>query len=119
MAIRHAFVQCVANVLTNAAKYTDANGDIRIEWHRDGDTGVITISDNGPRHRGGSLCRTCSSCSYREPAPSIARKVASGSASSVVKRLIEMHGGAVSVQNLDGDRGTLLRIPAAAHRREG
>ncbi len=32
---------------------------------------------------------------------------------SVVKRLIEMHGGAVSVQNLDGDRGTCFefRLP--------
>src|SRR6185295_16660711 len=40
-------VQCVANILTNSAKYTDPDGTIRVEAGRDGADAVITISDNG------------------------------------------------------------------------
>jgi CheY-like chemotaxis protein/nitrogen-specific signal transduction histidine kinase len=41
-------VQCVVNVLNNAAKYTDAGGELRIETRADGDEAVITVTDNGP-----------------------------------------------------------------------
>jgi signal transduction histidine kinase len=39
--------QCLANLLTNAAKYTDVGGEIRISPHIDGDHAVIEVTDNG------------------------------------------------------------------------
>lgn len=40
-------VQCVANVLTNAIKYTDPGGEIRIQSRAEGETAVIEITDSG------------------------------------------------------------------------
>lgn len=42
-------VQCVANLLTNAAKYTDPEGDIQLRMDEDAERqqAVITVTDNG------------------------------------------------------------------------
>jgi signal transduction histidine kinase len=40
-------VQCVVNILTNAAKYTDSSGKIRVETRAEGSEAVITVSDSG------------------------------------------------------------------------
>ncbi|ALV06802.1 ATP-binding protein [Roseateles depolymerans] len=42
-------VQCVANLLTNAAKYTDPEGQIQLRMDEDADRqqAVITVTDNG------------------------------------------------------------------------
>ena len=40
-------VQCVANILTNSAKYTDPGGEIRVDLRAEGALAVITIADNG------------------------------------------------------------------------
>ena len=39
--------QCVVNLLTNAAKYTEPGGKLTVELVRDGDAGVIARVDNG------------------------------------------------------------------------
>ena len=40
-------VQCVSNVITNAVKYTDPGGEIRIECDDDGVEAAVTVKDNG------------------------------------------------------------------------
>ncbi len=40
-------VQCVGNVLTNAAKYTDPGGEIHIRSFTHGNDAVVQITDNG------------------------------------------------------------------------
>ncbi|HEV7135055.1 MAG TPA: PAS domain S-box protein, partial [Steroidobacteraceae bacterium] len=39
--------QCVVNVLTNAAKYTDSRGQIRLQVRSDGEYAAIAITDSG------------------------------------------------------------------------
>ena len=39
--------QVVCNLLTNAAKYTDAHGEIRLSTRREGDTAVLRVEDSG------------------------------------------------------------------------
>ncbi len=39
--------QVLSNLLSNAAKYTDAGGAIELSAGRDGDDVVISVSDNG------------------------------------------------------------------------
>jgi PAS domain S-box-containing protein len=40
-------LQCIVNILTNASKYTDAGGEIRVQTRIDASTAVIEISDDG------------------------------------------------------------------------
>ena len=40
-------VQCVVNVLTNAAKYTQPHGIIRVETAEEAGEAVLSITDNG------------------------------------------------------------------------
>jgi len=41
------FAQIFSNLLTNAAKYTDPGGVIRVQATREGDNAVIRVQDNG------------------------------------------------------------------------
>jgi signal transduction histidine kinase len=90
--------QVVANLLNNAAKYTDPGGKIRVAVEGDGDHAVVRIRDNGvgisPERRpkvfemfsrtDGSLERT---------------RGGLGIGLALVKQLIEMHGGQVDVNS--------------------
>jgi CheY-like chemotaxis protein len=87
-------VQCIANILTNSAKYTDAGGEIRVEMRADGDQAVITITDNGVGIPAELLPRIFDL--FVQSNRSLDRSQGGlGIGLSVVQRLIEMHGGSV------------------------
>ena len=72
--------QVVANLLTNAAKYTPPGGHIAVERQRDGDEAVLQVRDDGIGIAAELLARS-SSCSCRATRHATARRAASGSAS--------------------------------------
>lgn len=41
------FAQCIANILTNAAKYTEPGGEIHVRASTDGHTAIVEITDTG------------------------------------------------------------------------
>jgi signal transduction histidine kinase len=105
-------VQCLSNVLTNAAKYTDAGGDIRIETQDAGDSVTISVTDNGigiPRELLPKVFEL-----FVQGERTLDRSQGGlGIGLSIVKRLIEMHDGSVKMLS-DGDRhGTRfeMRLP--------
>ena len=105
-------VQCVANLLSNAAKYTDHGGKIEVEVRDDGDHAVVSVADNGigiPRE----LQSTVFDLFVQGDRTLDRAQGGLGVGLSVVKRLVEMHGGRVSVSS-DG-RGTgakfQIRLP--------
>jgi len=104
-------VQCVANVLTNAAKYTDAEGDIRVEAHREEKEAVITITDNGPGIAPDLLPRVFEL--FVQGQRTLDRSQGGlGIGLSVVRRLIDMHGGEVHVtSNVDEGTAFEFRLP--------
>jgi CheY-like chemotaxis protein len=107
-------VQCLANVLTNAAKYTDPHGEIRIE-SRDEDTeAVVTITDNGVGIPSELLPRLFEL--FVQSARTLDRSQGGlGIGLSVVKRLVEMHGGHVSARSGGPGQGSSfeIRLPLA------
>jgi PAS domain S-box-containing protein len=105
-------VQCVVNVLTNAAKYTQPNGEIRVESAEQGGEAVLTISDNGPGIPDDLLPHVFDL--FVQSERTLDRSQGGlGIGLSLVKRLIEMHGGRVSASSPGSGRGSVfeMRLP--------
>jgi signal transduction histidine kinase/CheY-like chemotaxis protein len=91
-------VQCVGNVLTNACKYTDAGGRIVIEVRRDSSQAVICVTDNGVGIPSEVLPQIFEL--FVQSKRTLDRAQGGlGIGLSVVRRLIEMHGGTVSASS--------------------
>ena len=88
-------VQCVENILTNAAKYTDSQGDIHIESRGEDGMAVLTITDNGVGIAPDLLPRVFDL--FVQSQRTLDRAQGGlGIGLCVVKRLIQMHGGTVT-----------------------
>lgn len=102
-------VQCVANILTNASKYTDPGGEIRLEMHADGGQAVITVTDNGVGIPAELLPQIFDL--FVQSNRSLDRSQGGlGIGLSVVRRLIEMHDGRVSAASDGPGRGARFEI---------
>jgi signal transduction histidine kinase/CheY-like chemotaxis protein len=106
--------QVVANLLTNAAKYTDPDGDLRVRAAREGDSVVLRVSDNGMGIGPALLPRVFDSFAQAHQAVDRAHG-GLGLGLAIVRSLVALHGGAVEARS-DGDgRGSefIVRLPAA------
>ena len=102
-------VQCVANVLSNAAKYTDGEGEIRVETRAEDGFAVITITDNGVGMSPDLLPRVFDL--FVQADRSLDRAQGGlGIGLSIVKRLIEMHGGSVIARSDGIGKGSTFQI---------
>lgn len=106
--------QVVANLLTNAAKYTEPEGDIRVAAARDGDSVVLTVRDNGIGIEADLLPRVFDLFAQAPQAPDRARG-GLGLGLAIVRSLVTLHGGTVSVASEGRARGTTftVRLPFA------
>jgi PAS domain S-box-containing protein len=106
---RARLVQCVVNVLTNAAKYTDAGGNIRLETRRDGRDAVIAIVDSGAGISPDFLPRVFDL--FVQGERTLDRSLGGlGIGLSVARRLIEMHGGQLTAASAGLGQGSTFEI---------
>jgi len=102
-------VQSVANVLTNAAKYTDPGGEIRLELRRQQQRAVIVVADTGVGISPELLPRVFDL--FVQGDRSLDRSQGGlGIGLSVVKRLVEMHQGTVAAFSEGPGRGSVFEI---------
>jgi PAS domain S-box-containing protein len=102
-------VQCVGNVLTNSAKYTDPDGEIRIRSYFDGGMAVLQVTDNGLGIPPDLLPRIFDL--FVQSERTLDRSQGGlGIGLSVVKRLIEMHGGEVAARSDGAGHGAIFEI---------
>jgi PAS domain S-box-containing protein len=102
-------VQCIANILTNAAKYTDPGGEIRLEVRTQDTTVVIAISDSGIGIPAELLPQIFEL--FVQGDRSLDRSQGGlGIGLSVVRRLIEMHKGRVFASSAGAGRGSMFEI---------
>lgn len=102
-------VQCLGNILTNAAKYTPANGEIRIESRREQGEAIVTISDNGVGIPTELLPKVFDLFVQGERTLDRAQG-GLGVGLTIVRRLIEMHGGSIAAGSAGANRGAVFEI---------
>jgi len=104
------FSQTLGNVLTNAIKYTPAGGSIAVVVEREGDYGVIRVSDTGTGIAPESLDNLFDLFVRASADPG-----GLGVGLAVSKRLVEMHGGSITARSEGPGRGSefTLRWPLA------
>lgn len=102
-------VQCVVNLLTNAAKYTDPSGEIGVELRSEPSSAVIVVADNGIGIPTELLPRIFELFVQNER--SLDRSEGGlGIGLSVVRRLIDMHGGQVTAASAGPGHGSTFEI---------
>jgi CheY-like chemotaxis protein len=104
--------QVIANLLNNAAKYTPDGGHIRLSVERDGDEAVIRVKDDGEGISSEMLPRVFDL--FSQASQSIDRSEGGlGIGLTLVKRLVEMHGGTVEARSGGPGHGSefIVRLP--------
>ena len=111
---RDRVVQILVNLLTNAAKYTDPAGSIRLSVAREGNDLVLRVCDNGVGIEADMLSRVFDL--FAQAGRSLAQAQGGlGIGLTLVRRLVEMHGGHVAVHSDGPGKGSefSVRLPAA------
>jgi two-component system, sensor histidine kinase len=102
-------LQCVTNLLTNAAKYTDSAGKIRVELRGDEDAAVISVSDNGIGISAELLPSIFDL--FVQSSRALDRSEGGlGIGLSVVRRLVRMHSGEVHATSDGPGKGATFEI---------
>jgi CheY-like chemotaxis protein len=104
--------QVFANLLNNAAKYTDPGGEIRLSISRRGQDAIVSVRDTGvgiPRdmlHRVFDL--------FTQVDRSLDRSYGGlGIGLTLVRRLVDLHGGTVTVASEGPGRGSEFQVTLA------
>ncbi|MEX2173958.1 MAG: ATP-binding protein [Pirellulaceae bacterium] len=106
--------QVFANLINNSAKYTSPGGRIQIQVERQAGDVVVTVRDNG-------VGISCDALAYvfdmfRQVDRSLERSQGGlGIGLTLVRRLVELHGGSVNVQSEGTGKGSafIVRLPVS------
>ncbi len=107
--------QVLNNLLTNAGKYTPPGGLIQLEVCREGSEAVIRVRDNGIGIRPEALPRLFEMFMQADRVPGQMSE-GLGLGLTLVKNLVEMHGGQVTAASAGMGRGSefVIRLPLPA-----
>jgi PAS domain S-box-containing protein len=110
--------QVFANLLNNAAKYTERAGEIRLTIRADGPDAVITVRDTGIGIAREMLPHVFDMFVQVGRADRVSQE-GLGIGLSLVRSLVEMHGGTVAANSAGVGRGSefVVRLPVAAEER--
>lgn len=101
--------QVVANLLTNAAKYTPAPGRIDVSVSDDGDVATMQVRDNGIGMSESLLQRAFTP--FVQGVRALDRSEGGlGVGLALVKSIVEFHGGSVSAASAGTGQGTTITV---------
>jgi CheY-like chemotaxis protein len=105
--------QVLSNLLENAAKYTSKGGHIRLAAEPPGSEAVVSVRDNGIGIPAEYLPRVFEMFS-QVGSPPEGSEGGLGIGLSLVRRLVELHGGRIEAHSEGAGRGSefIVRLPA-------
>jgi PAS domain S-box-containing protein len=106
--------QVFLNLLNNAAKYTGPGGRIGLAAEREGETVIVRVTDSGVGIAAEMLPRVFEM--FLQVDRSLDRSQGGlGIGLTLVKRLVEMHGGSIEARSEGPDKGSefVVRLPVA------
>jgi CheY-like chemotaxis protein len=107
--------QVFANLLSNGVKFTPTGGRVDAHVHREGDEVVVTVRDTGRGIPADFLPYVFDR--FRQADGGITRtKGGLGLGLAIVRHLVELHGGKVSVDSPGEDRGATFCVTLPALR---
>lgn len=102
--------QLATNLIENALKYTD-KGSVRVEVRKEGNEAVLRVSDTGigmPKEEIEHIFERF----YRVDKARSRGTGGTGIGLSIVERIVQMHGGTIDVESMEGRGSTFtVRIP--------
>ena len=101
--------QVVRNLLDNAVKYTDAGGGITVRVASESGDAVVTVGDTGAGIRPELLARIFDPF-VQGAASSAQPRGGLGLGLTLVKQLVELHGGTVSARSAGPGRGSEFEV---------
>jgi two-component system sensor histidine kinase VicK len=108
---RDKFMHVIQNLVSNAMKFTPAGGHIRVGVQQEPDALLISVRDDGigiPKDLQPLLFDRFT----RARRPGLQGEVTTGLGLSIVKRVVEMHGGSIRVESEEHKGATFfVRIP--------
>jgi PAS domain S-box-containing protein len=106
--------QVLSNLLNNAAKYTPPGGLVRLAGAVEGGQAVVRVRDNGIGIRPEMLPRLFEMFQQADRVPGRVSE-GLGLGLSLVRSLVEMHGGSVSAHSAGAGQGSefVVRLPLA------
>lgn len=105
--------QIIVNLLNNAAKYTEPGGRVWLQAQREGDQAVVHVRDTGMGIPPEMLPNVFEMFTQGEWSAECSQG-GIGIGLALVRRLVELHGGAISVQSDGIGQGSqfVVRLPA-------
>lgn len=113
---RNRLMQVVSNLLTNAVKFTPEDGRVRTTLTTDGENLYIRIKDNGIGISREFLPVVFER--FRQDSSVTTRNGGLGLGLAIVRQLVEMHGGTVSVESEGANKGSEFTVTLPARLRE-
>jgi two-component system CheB/CheR fusion protein len=101
--------QAIANLLNNASKFQALGGEIELGWKREGNDAVVWVADRGIGIEESQLERVFDLFAQVET-PLGNTEGGLGIGLSLVKSLVELHGGTVVAQSEGRARGSVFTI---------
>ncbi len=102
------------NLLSNAIKYTPEDGSVRVGFRQDGEMILATVSDTGRGMKEEELPKLFQEF-YRANDPVNQQIRGTGLGLALVKRIVEAHGGYITVSSEYGKGTTfLIRLPSGS-----
>jgi two-component system OmpR family sensor kinase len=105
--VREALRVMLSNLIDNALRYTPAEGKIIVRTSHASGRALIEVEDSGPGIAPEQRARVFDRF-YRVPHAAFAD--GSGLGLAIVKRVVERHGGEVSLHDADAARGLKVRV---------